>query len=644
MARGRNRGHAGRTATGEYGVRAETLPEAEIGSLRLELSGPKAVTRTDNAAPYTLYSEGGGGLPQGAYTLRATAYPDPGGGGAALQTLSVSFTVTAAEASNRAPTGLPEISGEAQVGGTLTASADGIEDADGLDNATFAWQWLANDGARNAEIAGATESTYDPGPADVGKTIKVRATFTDDGGTTETATSASTAAVEAGPETTTALSATFPASPYASRKHKGAGDRPQVVAAFSEAVAGFEKTTPSVTVSGGTVASVQPHTEDGLTNGYILFLTPYGDEDLQLTLVTDKACDDGGICTADGTRLSDAPAARTIPGPEKTEAGELSIADAGANEGDDTTIDFVVTLDPAGTSAATVDYATADGTATAGDDYTSTSGTLTFDAGTTSKTIPVPIADDADDESDETFTVTLSNASGADLGAATATGTIRNRTVVVETTPTIGIAGGGGKEGDDDEIDFTVTLDEAASRTVTVDYATSDGTADAGDDYTADSGTLSFSAGTTSKTISVAIEDDIKNESDETFTVTLSNPSSADLGTATATGTIENRYVAPADGPLRGDAVRSTTAASSPSSCTSARTPRFPTDACATAHSRSTRRTSSRRSGRTRSRPTRTRAGRSRSSPTGTTASASRCPPRPAAPTTSRSAPPTAAS
>ena len=532
-------------ATGQYGVRAETLPEAAIGSLRLELSGPKAVTRTDNAAPYTLYSGGGGGLPQGAYTLQATAYPDPEGGGAALQTLSVSFTVTAAEASNTAPTGLPEISGAAEVGGTLTASADGIEDADGLDHATFAWQWLANDGARNAEIAGATGSTYDPGPADVGKTIKVRVTFTDDGGTTETATSAPTAAVEAEPATTTALSATFPASPYATKKHKGAGDRPQVVVAFSEAVAGFEKTTPSVTVSEGTVASVQPHTEDGLTNGYIFFLTPYGDEDLQLTLVSDKACDDGGICTSDGTRLSDVPAARTIPGPEKTEAGELSITDASANEGDDTTIDFVVTLDPAGTTAATVDYATADGTATAGDDYTSTSGTLTFDAGTTSKTIPVSIADDTDDESDETFTVTLSNASGADLGTATATGTIRNRTVVVETTPTVSIAGESGKEGDDDEINFTVTLDEAASGTVTVNYATSDGTADAGDDYTAKSGTLSFSAGTTSKTLPVGIEDDIKNESDETFTVTLSNPSGADLGTATATGTIQNRRVEP---------------------------------------------------------------------------------------------------
>ena len=123
--------------------------------------------------------------------------------------------------------------------------------------------------------------------------------------------------------------------------------------------------------------------------------------------------------------------------------------------------------------------------------------------------------------------------------------TVAGTPAVVETTPTVSIAGGSGTEGDDDSIAFTVTLDEAASGTVTVDYATSDGSAEAGDDYTDASGTLSFAAGETSKAISVAIDDDIVNESDEAFTVTLANPSGADLGTSSATGTIRNRYVAP---------------------------------------------------------------------------------------------------
>ncbi len=232
-----------------------------------------------------------------------------------------------------------------------------------------------------------------------------------------------------------------------------------------------------------------------------------------------------------------------MAGPEDSATPTVSITGGSGTEGTDSSITFTVTLNEAAGGTVTVDYATSDGTAD-GDDYTAKSGTLTFDAGETSKTVSVSIADD-ENESDETFTVTLSNASGANLGTSSATGTIRNRTVVIETTPTMSIAGGAGKEGDDDNIDFTVTLDEAATGTVTVDYQTSDGSADAGDDYTAKSGTLSFNAGTTSKTISVSIEDDVENESDETFTVTLSNASGADLGTSTATGTIRNRRVEP---------------------------------------------------------------------------------------------------
>ena len=96
---------------------------------------------------------------------------------------------------NAAPTGLPEISGNAQVGEVLTASKSAIEDADGLESATFAWQWLANDGTDDTEIEDADEATYTPVAADLGKTLKVRVTFTDDGDTEETLTSAATATV-----------------------------------------------------------------------------------------------------------------------------------------------------------------------------------------------------------------------------------------------------------------------------------------------------------------------------------------------------------------------------------------------------------------------------------------------------------------
>ena len=93
---------------------------------------------------------------------------------------------------NAAPAGLPEISGTAQVGETLTASVSAIEDADGLDDATFAYQWLANDGTDDSEIAGATGATHEVAAEDAGKTLTVRATFTDDKGNEETLTSAAT--------------------------------------------------------------------------------------------------------------------------------------------------------------------------------------------------------------------------------------------------------------------------------------------------------------------------------------------------------------------------------------------------------------------------------------------------------------------
>ena len=93
---------------------------------------------------------------------------------------------------------------------------------------------------------------------------------------------------------------------------------------------------------------------------------------------------------------------------------------------------------------------------------------------------------------------------------------------------------------------FKVTLSRAASGTVTVDYATADGTATAGADYTAASDTLTFAAGETAKTVSVTVLDDSHNEGTETMTLTLSNASGARIADATATGTIENSDLMPA--------------------------------------------------------------------------------------------------
>lgn len=107
---------------------------------------------------------------------------------------------------------------------------------------------------------------------------------------------------------------------------------------------------------------------------------------------------------------------------------QLSISDAAATETNSgtTPLTFTVTLSKASTGTVTVAYSTVAGTATAGVDFTATTGTLTFAAGETSKVISVAAVGDTVVEPDETFTVTLSNAAGAGIADATATGTIRN--------------------------------------------------------------------------------------------------------------------------------------------------------------------------------------------------------------------------
>ena len=119
------------------------------------------------------------------------------GGYAESQTSTPTETVATAPSTNSPATGVPAISGTAQVGETLTADTSGIADSDGLANVTFSYQWVRNDGTTDSDISGATSSTYTLNDAEEGKTIKVRVRFTDDADNEETLTSAATASVSA---------------------------------------------------------------------------------------------------------------------------------------------------------------------------------------------------------------------------------------------------------------------------------------------------------------------------------------------------------------------------------------------------------------------------------------------------------------
>ncbi len=315
------------------------------------------------------------------------------------------------------------------------------------------------------------------------------------------------------------LTAEFPASAFASASHSGADDRPQVVVAFSEPVAEFGADTRSVTVTGGTVASVQPHAEDGLENAWVFFLVPDGGGDVTFALVADAACASGGICTAGGKVLAHVPAASTIPGPGEPEEAPLTASFEDLPERHDGSgfrfrVAFSEPLSWMNGRRLREDVvAVAGGRATAASRVNRRRDLWELTVEPDS-----PAAVCTKDGRALSNTISATVAGPADAG------------------PAVSVSDASATEGD--AIEFTVSLSAARGRPVTVRYATSDGTAESGTDFTAASGTLTFAAGETSKTVSVATTDDSADEEDETFTLTLSNPADATLGDAAATGTI----------------------------------------------------------------------------------------------------------
>ena len=182
----------------------------------------------------------------------------------------------------------------------------------------------------------------------------------------------------------------------------------------NEAVIGSVKLELAGTHTASRTDNDQPYTLHDHTGAGL----PSGNYTIKATVYTDH--------DAGGTPHQTISTSFSIAATAEAQASQLSVADATASEENDSSIDFVVTINPTSDESVTVDYATAGGTATAGEDYTAKSGTLTFNAGDTTKTIQVPITDDTIDDDNETITLTISNASGADISDATATGTITN--------------------------------------------------------------------------------------------------------------------------------------------------------------------------------------------------------------------------
>ena|GEM_PF-952476 len=224
----------------------------------------------------------------------------------------------------------------------------------------------------------------------------------------------------------------------------------------------------------------------------------------------------------------------------------VSIGNAIVTEGNAGTVNanFAVTISEASSDATSVVYTTANGTsngAVSPADYTFATGTVNFAPGELSKQVSISVKGDTIDEFDETFFVNLSSPVKLIVSDGLGLGTITDD----DLPPTLSINDTALTEGNSgtSAATFTVSLSALSGKAVGVSYATADGTALAGRDYVAKSGSLNIPAGSPSQTLTVLVNGDLGVEIDETFLVNLSSPTNATILDGQGVGTINDNDV-----------------------------------------------------------------------------------------------------
>lgn len=253
------------------------------------------------------------------------------------------------------------------------------------------------------------------------------------------------------------------------------------------------------------------------------------DETVTLTLNAGAGYTVGVPASATGTILND-----DLP--------SLVINDVTANEGNAGTTNFTFTVSlsaPAGPGGVTFDIATANGSATGGIDYVASALTnQTIPAGSSTYTFTVLVNGELLNEPSETFFVNVTNVINAVVIDGQGVGTIVND----DPLPSLSINDVTVTEGNSGttNVVFTVTLSAASGQSVGVNYATADGTATQPADYTNTSGSLTFTPGQTTRTITVPVIGETVPEANETFFVNLSGASNATISDNQGVGTITN--------------------------------------------------------------------------------------------------------
>ena len=425
------------------------------------------------------------------------------------ESLTSAATLAVTARPNTAATGEPTISGTPQVDQTLTADVSGIDDVDGLTNVSYRYQWTAG----GSDIENATGSSHLLTANEQGQTIQVKVTFTDDADNQESLTSAETLAVTAKPNTAATGDPTISGTPQVDE-----------------------------TLTAGTSAISD---EDGLAN--VAYQYQWLRDDTDIAGQTSStyelvAADEGNTIKVRVTFRDDADNAESLTSGATTAVAArptpavlltASFANMPADHNGD---NFTFQL----TFSENVDagYARIRNHALTVNGATIDSASRITQGSNQGWTVEVnPTGNDA-------ISITLPETTDCSASGAICTDDSRKlshpTSAKVEGPPAVSVSDATVQEAEGAVLAFSVTLSHASSRTVTVDYATSDGSAQAGSDYTATSATLTFNAGDTAKAVQVPVLTDSDDEGQETLTLTLSNPSQATLDDATATGTIEN--------------------------------------------------------------------------------------------------------
>ena len=325
------------------------------------------------------------------------------------------------------------------------------------------------------------------------------------------------------------------------------GNAGTTTATFAVTLSAASAKTVTVDWTTANASAIQP--SDYLAgSGTLTFVPGDTSQSIDITVngdVLDEANETFGITLSNpgNATIADGSGLGTIT--DDDPAPSLSINDVTVTEGNagTSTATFAVTLSAASGRAVTFDWATAPGSATAGSDYVAMSGSRTIAVGATTATIAITVNGDALDEANETFGITLSNLVNATIADGSGLGTITDDDVaptlsVNDVTVTEGNAGTSTET-------FTVTLSAASGQAVMFDWATAAGSATAGTDYVAATGSRTIAAGVATATVGITVNGDLADELDETFDITLSNPGSATIADGSGLGTITDDDAAP---------------------------------------------------------------------------------------------------